>query len=829
MHAQGIRYFSSSLRTLIGSCLLALLAASCGSAPPRKPLTVAYGNAPPMIIIGASGKPTGFAVEMLQEAAKREGIDLAWKPGGSRVKNEEDLTQGSLDLILTGYATPERRARFFVSAPWWSTEIVILTPTTTGIRTSQDLKGKRLAMPLGSLPTLAEVLQGSEILPSASAALAVETACQGQADAAIIANIFVRDVLYSGNSACRGISLRTIDTKLQWEYSLVSRREVAEEVQALRDRFEEMTADGTMAALAATYPVISSRYAARMAGAMRDRYYLTIQRILIGAASVILILAAIAIFRLNDSRKKLKAANLTLQQDLERRMRVERALRESEARFRALFENAPEAVIAFGQTGAMLFANPRAAVILERSPEALTGTHFEELFPERLRAILPRLAGGTANARDLQGLAVLRPNGTELPVQLSAAPILVNEEELTLVFFSDISERISLETQLRQAQKLESIGQLAGGVAHDFNNLLTVIGGNLELARMSIASNEPADSYLDQIARASTRAVSLTRQLLSFARRQKVTPAKLNLNEALRDVAKMLLRLIGADVSLEMTLEANQPVTIMDPGQFEQVIVNLAINARDAMPRGGRLVIHTSDFQLGSGDVHELAGLAAGDYVLVAVSDTGEGMAPEVKTHIFEPFFTTKEVGKGTGLGLSTVYGIVKQCGGSISVYSEPNQGTSFNILLPALDAPGDEETRKPAAKRVLEGTETILVAEDDEAVRRFVCGLLARHGYRVLETSDPNAALEAAQAEPGAIHLLLTDVVMPYMSGMDLRTRFSEMRPGVPALLMSGYSARLRTQPLDAPSIEKPFSPAALLTKIRDLLDGVPEPGSSH
>lgn len=823
----GTRFKRVSLRALLACLFLALMAARCGSTKTQRTLTVAYGSAPPMINVDANGKPAGFAVEMLQEAARREGIGLVWKAGGSRSQNEENLQQGRLDLILTGYATPERRARFFVSDAWWSTEIVVLTPAANNIRTTGDLKGKRLAVPAGPLPTLAAALPGSQIVPAGSAAGAVELACQDKADAAIIANIFVRDVLYAGASACRGVSLRTIDTKLQWDYALVSRREVAAEVQALRNRLEEMTSDGTMAALAANYPVISSRFAARIAGAIRDRQAVAIQRILVGAALVILLLAAVAIVRLNDSRRKLKLANEALQHDLEMRMRAERALRESESRFRALFENAPEAVIAFGRSGETVFANPRAAVVFGRPIDELSRLRFDALFPERFRTALPALDKGSLPARELAGLAVLRPDGRELPVELSAAPILTNDEQLTLVFLSDISERLSLEAQLRQAQKLESIGQLAGGVAHDFNNLLTVIGGNTELARMSMEANEPADAYLDQIGRAAMRATSLTRQLLSFARRQNVEPSRMDVNDVLRDVTKMLRRLIGEDVSLEMLLNAQKPLIYADPGQFEQVILNLVINARDAMPKGGRLVIKTADFHLGAGDFHELAGVPAGNYVLLNVTDTGEGMPPEVRVHIFEPFFTTKEIGKGTGLGLSTVYGIVQQCGGSISVYSEPGQGTSFKILLPALEASEDVVARAPSTHRLATGTETILLAEDDEAVRNFVSGVLRQHGYQVVETSDPAAALLAARERTEPVHLLLTDVVMPYMSGMELAAQFKELHPGVPVLLMSGYSARLRTQPLDAPSIEKPFSPAVLLSRVRDLLDGVAEPNS--
>lgn len=820
-------FVNSRQRCLIGWLTVVLFASGCGRTHAGKSISVAYGNAPPMISINGEGKPAGFAVAMLEEAARREGIKLVWSPGGTRAQNDQRLAEGTLDLILTGYPTPERRAQFFVSEPWWSTEIVILTPVSKNIRSWEELKGKRLSVPAGPLPTLAAQLQGTEVVPAGSAARAVDLACEGKSDAAVIANIFIRDVLYEGESHCRGVSLRTIDTKLHWDYSLVARTGVAGEVQALRGRFEEMTLDGTMAALAANFPVISSRYAARLAGAMRDRQALQIQRILLTSGLVILLLAGIAILRLNDSRRRLKLANETLQRDLGIRMRAERALRESESKFRALFENAPEAVIAFGQTGATVFANPRAAKVFGRSVDALSKRNFEELFPERFRGALPNLARGIVPARELASFTVLRPDGSELPVEVSAAPISANDEEITLVFLSDISERLSLEAQLRQAQKLESIGQLAGGVAHDFNNLLTVIGGNTELARLSMESSEPADVYLDQIARAATRATSLTRQLLSFARRQKVQSSRMSVNEVLQDVAKMLRRLIGEDVSLEMNLDAQRPVTYADPGQFEQVILNLVINARDAMPHGGRLEIKTSDFHLAAGAMRELAGLPPGDYVLLTVSDTGEGMPPEIKNHIFEPFFTTKEVGKGTGLGLSTVYGIVKQFGGSISVYSEPGQGTSFKILLPALDVGDHEAPRAAAVSRMATGSETILLAEDDEAVRNFVSGLLRQHGYQVVETSDPHDALAAARAHVGKLHLLLTDVVMPCMSGMDLAERFKEMHPDVPVLLMSGYSARLRTERLDAPSIEKPFSPSALLSRVRELLDGVPQPGS--
>jgi signal transduction histidine kinase/CheY-like chemotaxis protein len=384
------------------------------------------------------------------------------------------------------------------------------------------------------------------------------------------------------------------------------------------------------------------------------------------------------------------------------------------------------------------------------------------------------------------------------------------------------------EEKLRQAQKMEGIGRLAGGVAHDFNNLLTIIGGYSDLVLVELDSGHPLQLPLGEIKSAADRAASLTRQLLAFSRKQLLAPKLLNLNTIVGDMNRMLQRLIGEDIMLATHLEPCLAPVHADPGQIEQVIMNLAINARDAMPRGGKLTIETRNVRLQALDgIRPEGELKTGCYALLAITDTGIGMDDEVKAHIFEPFFTTKEVGKGTGLGLATVYGIVKQSGGAVTVYSERGYGTTFKIYLPRVledaerargSAPGTEPQR---------GAETILLVEDEEKLRALAQRILRSSGYHVLEARDGQEALEVAHRYENRIDLLLTDVVMPHLSGRRLAECLLPVRPEVKSLYMSGYTddAVIRHGILDAETafIQKPFSPHALLTKVREVLDGEP------
>src|SRR5438477_2075544 len=372
---------------------------------------------------------------------------------------------------------------------------------------------------------------------------------------------------------------------------------------------------------------------------------------------------------------------------------------------------------------------------------------------------------------------------------------------------------------------MEAVGRLAGGVAHDFNNLLTVITSYSDLLLEELGAGDPKREDVTQIRKASESAAALTRQLLAFSRQQVLQPQVLDLNETVTATEKLLERLIGEDVQLATTLAPDLGMAIVDPGQLEQIILNLAVNARDAMPRGGRLTIETANVEMDEAYVHNHPPARAGRYVMLAVSDTGMGMDAKTQAHIFEPFFTTKEFGKGTGLGLATVYGIVKQSGGFIWVYSEPGHGTTFKLYFPWA---GDAAERRAAADEAAgppRGTETVLVAEDAASVRSVMRQVLERYGYTILEAPDGETALQLAAKHHGPIHLLLTDVVMPGVSGRQLADQLTRLRPEIKVLYASGYSddAILQHGILE-PGIaylQKPFTRVALARKVREVLDG--------
>ena len=388
----------------------------------------------------------------------------------------------------------------------------------------------------------------------------------------------------------------------------------------------------------------------------------------------------------------------------------------------------------------------------------------------------------------------------------------------------DITERKALEMQLLQAQKMEAVGLLAGGVAHDFNNVLTAIGGYAELVREDLPGEDARRHDVEEILRATERAATLTRQLLAFSRRQVLAPRVLDLNGVVAGVDNMLRRLIGADVELRTALAPELGAVRADPGQLEQVIMNLVVNARDAMPRGGKLTLETANAELDESYALEHPAVVAGPYVMLAVSDSGVGMDAATQARVFEPFFTTKEKGKGTGLGLATVYGIVKQSGGNIWLYSEPGRGTTFKIYLPRVDQPPEQLAAAPAPRAAPRGSETVLLVEDDEAVRALARKMLAAHGYTVLAAASGAEALKLAADHTGPIHLLVTDVVLPGMSGRELATRFQSVRPGLKVLYTSGYTddAVVHHGVLD-PGIaflQKPFTSGTLARKVRETLD---------
>ena len=507
-------------------------------------------------------------------------------------------------------------------------------------------------------------------------------------------------------------------------------------------------------------------------------------------------------------------------------------LHRSEVNFRSLVTNAPYGICRCDSAGQLLDANPALLAMLGYSwAKELVGNHLATLYADTQQWF--ELADHLRSAAPFNGLIVewRRKDGTPTVVRVSGRTVSDGEQEKTFELFAeDVTERRTLEQQLRQSQKMEAVGRLAGGIAHDFNNLLMVISGYSEFLLDRLGPEPALRAPAQEIASAAGRATSLTRQLLAFSRKQMLAPKILDLNDVVTENLKMLTRVIGEDIELVMVPAVELGVVRADAGQIEQVIMNLAVNARDAMPSGGKLTIETSNVTLDEDHARFHPPLTPGNYVMLAINDTGGGMDSETQSRIFEPFFTTKGP-KGTGLGLSTVYGIVKQSGGYIWVYSELGKGTTFKIYLPrvaelAQPAPQGAASQESSAEP---GTETILLVEDEANLRYLARQFLEKQGYRVIDAPDGAVAMQIAVAHEGMIHLLLTDVIMPGMNGRELAQRISEIRPNVKVLYMSGYTENVigRNGTLDAGVrlLQKPFTLRDLKSRVREALDSSPIP----
>ncbi|HET8644508.1 MAG TPA: PAS domain S-box protein, partial [Vicinamibacteria bacterium] len=514
--------------------------------------------------------------------------------------------------------------------------------------------------------------------------------------------------------------------------------------------------------------------------------------------------------------------------DVTARKEAELATQEAAEQYRLLFESNPQPMCVIDEQSLALLAVNDAAVrhYGYSREEFLAMTAADLRPPEDVGAFLAAIrAQGSRFYKSTENTwRHRRKDGTLIEVEAGASRITFEGRPAWLTVYTDVTEKKSLEAQLVQAQRIESLGRLAGGVAHDFNNLLGIISGYGDLLRQRVSGDARLSTYARDILDAAERAAGLTRQLLAFSRKQVLQPRPLDLNTVVADVEKMLRRLIGEDVQLLTIFQEDLVPVRADPGQVEQVLMNLAVNARDAMPRGGRLTIETAEYEIDEAYARLHPELSVGRYVMLAVSDTGEGMTPEVRARIFEPFFTTKEVGKGTGLGLATVHGIVRQSGGHVWVYSEVGQGTTFKILLPRADQEAPAEVGEAPRPALPGGTETVLVVEDEAGLRGLIGECLQGAGYTVLEAPDGLSALEVSDRHPGAIDLLLTDTVMPGMTGRELAETLLVRRPGVAVLFTSGYTddtvvlRGVLAEEMDF--LQKPFTLEALARTVREVLD---------
>ncbi len=515
--------------------------------------------------------------------------------------------------------------------------------------------------------------------------------------------------------------------------------------------------------------------------------------------------------------------------NITRQKKVEEALRKSEELYRDLVEKAGLAIFVLDTQGRIVYFNRRLCELSGFDPEELHGFAFMDgVHPDDRKGVLGffrRWFSRDPSAPVQYECRLLRKNGEIRYVEVNVTPV-VEKGQVTgsRVYLRDNTERRQMEEQLLLSRKMEAIGRLAGGVAHDFNNMLMVILGSCDLVLCGMDGSSPMYEKVEVIREAAERASSLTRQLLAFSRRQILEPKVVDLNDIVINTEKMLRRLIGEDIELNVVLDPGLGRVKADPSQMEQVIVNLALNARDAMPQGGCLTIEITNAELDDEYARGHVSVVPGAYVMLAVSDTGPGMDEETKAKVFEPFFTTKE--KGTGLGLATVYGIVKQSGGNIWCYSEPGKGTTFKIYLPQVEEEVAESSVEPGELAVLEGgAETLLVTEDDDAVREIAVSILRSAGYKVLEAANGDEALEVYKRYGGPVDLLITDVVMPGMSGRKLAERLGAMCPGIKVLYMSGYTDNIIAHHgvLDEGMkfIQKPFSRSDLLKRVRRVLSG--------
>lgn len=870
---------------------------------------IGWEEDPPNMFTGPDGKPRGFGPELVSAAARRRGIRLEWVYCPESA--ERAVRSGKVDLWPTMTVLEERKPYVYFSAPYLNNYMKFLVRSDSGLRTVEDLRGRRIAakdLPINIAKTR-EWAPGSVVVPVPATKVALSMLASGAVDAVMGDDLTISLALMQGATK-EGVELREIDTQVPpFQLAIGARFEARQAADALRGEIERMARTGELAPVLIRWGRATIRDAYEMTILLNALEQVRRLRVTTGVLAALLA-ATLLLFVAYQRQRRTAAAS-------------EMARREAQQRLELVADSLTEMILAYDMSGRLIYSNPAAERLTERTAEELArggyaswahphererlekrwrrcfDGHEFHLAPYRLLTKSGRIrwmaaswgplwdAGGRqigvrgserditdlveaqAEARQLaeavrqasdsvvitdrNGTIVFvnpaferitgysrdeavgknprilksgrqtqdfyrnlwetilsgrswngrfenrRKDGTIFVEQCTISPVFNQESEIEyfVAVKRDITQEIRLGEQVRQAQKMESIGKLAGGVAHDFNNLLTVINGNCQLALMQTAPEHPARGRLEAALAAGARAAELTRQMLAFSRRQPVQPERIDVGEALARLEPVLRSLLGEACELRMEIAPGLAPVLIDSAQFQQVILNLCVNARDAMQGKGSVRIR-----------------AAGDSrrVLLEVADTGPGIPPEILGQIFDPFFTTKPKGQGTGLGLSVVYGIVTQSGGRIEAQSRPGEGARFLIELPAANGPSPPSA-EPAPRGADRLDVELLLVEDQAEVRRFVAEVLRQAGCRVLEAEEGGAALRIAEENPG-LRLLLTDVSMPGMDGEELAREITRRRPQVRVLLMSGFPKQSGSLPW--PVITKPFSPEKLLEEIR-------------
>jgi PAS domain S-box-containing protein len=816
------RWVWVSIAVLLVAILAVLIQVRREHSAPRV-FVIGWERTPPTQIEGPNGEPIGYTTELIQEAARRRGIRLKWVE--HRHNADGALTNRLVDLWSRLNVTEERKRRYHMTRPYQERSYIFLVRSDSPYRFVQDLKNIKVAydgIPIGG-QLLGERFPQLEQVSANGLGDAIERLCRGEVGAVFGDRYIAFSTMIEAHPSCSAMSLRVIpivNFRTYLAIAAVRNADAPAAAEAMRDELDKMVDDGTAERIASYWGDPASQGLLSL-NLLRDTRR-SLWRYRVGSA-VVGLLCLFAIWVAVAYRRACNRAEATGQ-----------VLRQTERNLRLLASSLSEMVLAFDHERRLIYANPGARHLTGYSLAELQSAEFAcWVHPDDRATVLAAWERAYCGEKVEQvTYQILTRTGERRWVSANWGPIYDETGKPIGVQASerDISERVradeertALQEQLLQSQKLESVGRLAGGIAHDFNNILTVIigFGYLLLAESPDAN---AKGHANEIVKAASRAAELTSQLLAFSRKQVIQPRLLRINELIEDTSRMMRRLIGEDIELRLVLHPAPYPILADPGQINQVLINLAANARDAIPGVGSLVIETTNVTLDGNYAASHAEVVPGDYLQLTFTDSGAGMDQATLSRIFEPFFTTKATGRGTGLGLATVYGIVKQAGGHIWAYSELGQGTTFKLYFPrtyATQAP--EETLEPKAVRSSR-EETILVVEDQLEVRDLILQMLRLEGYRVVEADSGAAGLALAQQHQGPIALVITDVVMPDMNGRQLADKLTEVRPGIKILFMSGYTEDVVAHRgiLD-PGIQfisKPFTPATLAARVRKILE---------